>query len=67
MKTEFEIRRAIRAMRNDPNMTAPPAMVEVNEVLALIQCKLEGQMEALRWVLDENPRSIVRVKSPERK
>jgi hypothetical protein len=53
MKTEKEIRQMIRAIKKDPRMHGKPAFVEINAPLALIQCHLDGQRQALEWVLAE--------------
>jgi len=51
MKTEAEIRSAIAAIEKDRRLKAKPATLDINAPLALIQCNMEGQLEALRWVL----------------
>lgn len=51
MKTAKEIKQMIRAIRSDPRMKRKPAIVDINGPLALIQCNLEGKLDALNWVL----------------
>jgi len=53
MKTEAEIKKEIDRIKADHRMKRKPAIVDINAPLALIQCHLEGQVAALRWVLDE--------------
>jgi len=54
VKTQPEIRKAILEIKRDRHLKGRPATVDVNAPLALIQTHLEGQLEALRWVLNEN-------------
>jgi hypothetical protein len=51
IKSEKEIREAIREIEADDRFKAPPALVNINAPLALIQMELEGQIKALKWVL----------------
>ncbi len=53
MKTEAEIRRAIKEIQKDARLKGPPTTVDVNAPLALIQVDLETQIKTLKWVLDE--------------
>jgi hypothetical protein len=52
MKTEAEIRRAIQEIKQDARLKGPPATVDINAPLALIQLDLESQIKALQWVLE---------------
>ena len=53
MKTEAEIRKAIREIEKDTRLKSPPALVRINAPLALIQVDLDAQIKTLKWVLDD--------------
>jgi hypothetical protein len=53
MKTAAEIKEAINEIEADDRMKGKPALLASNGPLALIQCHLEGELQALRWVLNE--------------
>ncbi len=53
MKSKQEITKAIAAIKKDPRMEKV-VTVDVNAPLALIQWNLEGQEQALRWVLKDD-------------
>lgn len=53
MKTIEEIKAEIKKCKEDDRYTQPPAIVEVNAPLALIQVALVNRITALEWVLGE--------------
>jgi hypothetical protein len=55
MKTEAEIRSAIREIDVDERYHYKTATLDENSVLALIQLGLETKAAALSWVLGERP------------
>jgi len=55
MKTRLQIAGRLAAIASDDRYHAPPALVEINAPLALIQVALETEAIALAWVLDESP------------
>ena len=52
MKTEKQIRKKIEEIEADERHKAPPALVDINAPLALIQVDLEAKIRALKWVLE---------------
>lgn len=60
MKTQEEIRRRLIGVEADARLHYPPANVEVNAPLALIQVGLAAESNALRWVLGFKPFKIGR-------
>ena len=53
MKTEKEIMARIKELKNDYRLKQKTAFVEVNAPLALMQCELEGEIEALKWCIEK--------------
>lgn len=53
MKTREEIEKAIADIKADERMKGERAMIQINAPLALVQCNYEGQLRALKWVLDD--------------
>ncbi len=53
MKTTEEIKERIKDIEDDDRMGYPPASVQINAPLALIQCSLGSIRDVLNWVLDE--------------
>ena len=51
MKTEKEIKAKIKRLKEDSCFTAPPALVQVNAPLELIQVELKTMVAILEWVL----------------
>lgn len=51
MKTEKEIRDKIGELRADNRLKQPPATIDINAPLALIQLELETKIAALEWCL----------------
>jgi len=51
MKTEEEIKAKIAELEADERHNYPPANVNVNAPLALIQVDIDGKLSALKWVL----------------
>lgn len=54
MKTEEEIKNRLDIVMADERLSYPPARVDINAPLALIQLSLETQRDVLQWVLDYN-------------
>jgi hypothetical protein len=52
MKTEAEIKKQIADMQKDERLEGPPATVDVDAPLALIQVDLEAQIRTLKWCLE---------------
>lgn len=55
MKTLEDIRDRLAQVEADVRIHYPPATVQVNAPLALIQVNLDTESRALRWVLDMEP------------
>jgi hypothetical protein len=53
MKSKKEIRQKIAEIKRDNRYKAPPAQVQINAPLALIQVSLGSHIQALEWVLDD--------------
>ena len=51
MKTKQEIQKEIRRIKSDERWSYPPAMVQVNAPLALIQMGMKARVEALEWAM----------------
>lgn len=51
MKTEAEVKKMIAKLKRDPHFKRSSATVYQNAPLALIQCNIEGKIEALKWVI----------------
>lgn len=51
MKTEEEIRARLAEIEADERLQRPPAKVDINAPLALVQVGLEEASNTLRWVL----------------
>jgi hypothetical protein len=54
MKSETEIRKRLTEIENDERLSYPPATIQVNAPLALIQTQLETASTYLRWVLEDD-------------
>jgi hypothetical protein len=50
-----EVRAAIKRIESDERYRYPAADCYVNAGLALIQCEMKAQVNALKWVLGEYP------------
>ena len=53
MRSAKVIKRKIAELDADERHHYPPALVEVNAPLALIQVEIGAKIAALRWVLNE--------------
>lgn len=53
MKSPEEIRKRIAKIEADERYHYPPADVEINAPLALIQLEMETTVAVLKWVLEE--------------
>lgn len=51
MKTKEEIENELARIKADPRLSYPPARIEINAPLALIQTSLDTWVAALEWVL----------------
>lgn len=51
MKTEAEVKVLLKKKQAELKTYGKPALVEVNAPLALIQATLEGQIQALQFIL----------------
>ena len=52
MKSGDEIRKQITELEADERHKLPPALVDINAPLALIQVEIDAKLIALKWVLD---------------
>lgn len=53
MKTKKEIADKIASIKTDERYNYPPASVQINAPLALIQVGMKAEVKALEWVLGE--------------
>ena len=53
MRTEAELRAAVRRIEADERLRYPPADCYVNAGLALIQTEMQAQVNVLKWALGE--------------
>ena len=53
MKNKKEIKEQIKEIKSDERYNYPPATINENAPLALIQLEMEVKVEALKWVLQE--------------
>ena len=53
MRTEAEVRALLKEVTADERLGYPPATVEINAPLALVQLELETKRDTLKWVLGE--------------
>lgn len=51
MKTQHELLNKLRELKEDERMSYPHANVQINCVLAMIQCEVGGRINTLEWVL----------------
>lgn len=51
MKSKQEIENMIVSIKADERFNYPPANIEINAPLALIQVDMKAQVRALEWVL----------------
>ncbi len=51
MKTKKEIEEKLAEIKSDERLGYPPATVDINAPLALIQLSIESQIDILKWVL----------------
>lgn len=51
MRTEEEIVARLAKIMEDDRLSQPPATIQINAPLALIQLELETKRDTLRWVL----------------
>jgi len=51
MRTEKEILAEVVRIQDDERYSYPPALVQVNAPLALIQTEMRAKVSALEWVL----------------
>jgi hypothetical protein len=52
MKSEEQIRKELARIDADERIHYPPATIQINAPLALIQLGLETRRDALKWVLE---------------
>ena len=57
MKTQQEIEKRLDKILKDDRLSYPPANVQINAPLALIQVQLESMRSILLWVLDRENRT----------
>ena len=57
MKTQQEIEERLDKILKDDRLSYPPANVQINAPLALIQVQLESMRSILLWVLDHENRT----------
>ena len=53
MKTKEEIMKKIEETESDERYNYPPAQVQINAPLALIQVSMKSRVDAWKWVLKE--------------
>lgn len=51
MKTKKEIEDKIKEIESDERLGYPPAQIQTNAPLSLVQTELESKLRALKWVL----------------
>lgn len=61
MKTIGELREQIAKIKSDERFRLPPATVQVNAPLALLQVDMAAKVGTLRWVLGESLQADDRV------
>lgn len=54
MRSKKQITARIAEIKKDPRFSYPPAQVQVNAPLALIQVEMKSRVEALEWVLEHS-------------
>ena len=54
-----EIRAEIARIESDERYSYPPAQVQINAPLALIQVNMKSRVWALRWVLDRIANTVI--------
>ena len=54
MRTKEEIKERLETIEADERLSYPPAQIQINAPLALIQLSLETQRDVLKWILNEN-------------
>lgn len=55
MKEENEIKDKLLELESDERLSYPPAIVQINAPLALIQTEIEAKVRILKWVLNYKP------------
>jgi len=53
MKSIDEIKERLEFLQGDERLGYPPANIQINAPLALIQLSLGTQVDILKWVLEE--------------
>ncbi len=53
MKSEQEIKEMLEKVEADERLHYPPATIQINAPLALIQLELETKQRILKWVLSK--------------
>jgi len=53
MKTKQKIKEEMEQLQADERLSYPPALVQVNAPLALIQVELKAKLKTLQWVLSD--------------
>ena len=51
MKTQTEIENLLAEIKSDERLGYPPALIQINAPLALIQVELKTKVRILEWVL----------------
>ena len=51
MKTKKEIEEKLADIKSDERLSYPPATIDINAPLALIQLSMECKIDILKWVL----------------
>ena len=54
MRSKADIEKEIANIKADERHNYPPALVQINAPLALIQVALQSRIDALEWVLEGN-------------
>lgn len=53
MKTSEEVQARLKELEADERLSQPPATVDINAPLALIQLSLETEIRTLKWALQK--------------
>ncbi len=58
MRSVEEIKERLKTLEGDERISYPPASIEINGPLALIQLSIGTQIDLLNWVLKEEGEEI---------
>lgn len=52
MKSKKLIEEKLKEVESDERLSSPPALVQINAPLALIQVDLKARVQILKWILE---------------